>query len=89
MLSFYLCELFLRRCLYADHVVANGRIIGKYEEERIWERNCRGLTEVLSWNLPDETEENRETFVRTADVPAEIRTNHLSNRSRTLSIIYI
>lgn len=30
------------------------------------EGNFRGLIEVLSWNLPDETEENRETFVGTA-----------------------
>jgi hypothetical protein len=41
----------------------------------------RDLIEVLSRHLPGGTEENYETSVRIASVPAEIRTEHIPNTS--------
>jgi hypothetical protein len=39
-----------------------------------------GLTQIISWHLPQETEKNHEKLpIRIARVPAEIRIEHLTN----------
>jgi hypothetical protein len=40
---------------------------------RIWKEA------VLSWHLPQGTDENNEKYIRIADVPAEVRTRRLTD----------
>jgi hypothetical protein len=46
------------------------------------EGSRQGLTEVLSQNLPEGTEENHERLIRIANVPAKIRNGHLLNMNQ-------
>jgi hypothetical protein len=46
------------------------------------EGSSQGITEILSHNLPEGTEQNHERPIRIANVPAKIRNEQLLNKSQ-------
>jgi hypothetical protein len=55
----------------------NGKVIDEWWIWNDFKGSCRGVIEVLPWNLAGWTEENHENSVNITDVLAEIRSERL------------
>jgi hypothetical protein len=78
----YVCVWFIsRRCQYLDYITLSGMRIREWWIWEDLEGSGRGIIEVLTRHLPGGEEKELRTSVRTAGVPADIRTEHLPNTS--------